>query len=31
VIGSDGSPTGYGGGVDTKRLLLELEREYHGR
>lgn len=26
VIGADGSLTGYGGGVDTKRVLLELER-----
>ena len=25
VIGSDGSLTGYGGGTDTKRYLLELE------
>lgn len=25
VIGSDGSLTGYGGGLDTKRALLELE------
>ena len=25
VIGSDGSLTGYGGGLDTKRYLLELE------
>jgi len=25
VVGSDGSLTGYGGGLDTKRLLLELE------
>ena len=25
VIGSDGSLTGYGGGIDTKRYLLELE------
>jgi methylated-DNA-[protein]-cysteine S-methyltransferase len=25
VIGADGSLTGYGGGLDTKRLLLELE------
>jgi methylated-DNA-[protein]-cysteine S-methyltransferase len=26
VIGSDGSLTGYGGGLETKRYLLELER-----
>jgi len=26
VIGADGSLTGYGGGVERKRLLLELER-----
>lgn len=26
VIGSDGSLTGYGGGLDAKRFLLELER-----
>ena len=25
VIGADGSLTGYGGGLDHKRLLLELE------
>ena len=25
VIGSDGSLTGFGGGIDTKRFLLELE------
>jgi methylated-DNA-[protein]-cysteine S-methyltransferase len=25
VIGSDGSLTGYGGGLDRKRFLLELE------
>lgn len=28
VIGSDGSLTGYGGGIDTKRYLLELEKKY---
>jgi methylated-DNA-[protein]-cysteine S-methyltransferase len=26
VIGSSGSLTGYGGGLDAKRRLLELER-----
>jgi len=26
VVGSDGSLTGYGGGLDRKRFLLELER-----
>jgi len=26
VIGSDGSLTGYGGGLDAKALLLRLER-----
>ena len=26
VIGSNGSLTGYGGGLDAKRFLLELER-----
>ncbi|MDX6536015.1 MAG: methylated-DNA-[protein]-cysteine S-methyltransferase, partial [Gaiellales bacterium] len=26
VIGSNGSLTGYGGGLDAKRALLELER-----
>lgn len=26
VIGADGSLTGYGGGIERKRLLLELER-----
>jgi methylated-DNA-[protein]-cysteine S-methyltransferase len=25
VIGADGSLTGYGGGLERKRLLLELE------
>ena len=25
VVGSDGSPTGFGGGLETKRRLLELE------
>jgi methylated-DNA-[protein]-cysteine S-methyltransferase len=25
VIGSDGSLTGYGGGLDRKRFLLDLE------
>jgi len=28
VIGSDGSLVGYGGGLDRKRLLLELEAEH---
>ncbi|WP_295881038.1 methylated-DNA--[protein]-cysteine S-methyltransferase [uncultured Alistipes sp.] len=28
VVGSDGSLTGYAGGVEAKRLLLELERNY---
>ncbi len=27
VIGSDGSLTGYGGGIDRKRWLLALERD----
>jgi methylated-DNA-[protein]-cysteine S-methyltransferase len=27
VIGSDGSLTGYGGGLDRKRYLLELEAQ----
>jgi len=26
VIGSNGSPTGYAGGLDAKRILLDLER-----
>jgi methylated-DNA-[protein]-cysteine S-methyltransferase len=30
VLGSDGSLTGFGGGLDTKRLLLDLERRYSG-
>jgi len=29
VIGSDGSLTGYGGGLDMKHRLLELERKNH--
>lgn len=28
VIGADGSLTGFGGGLDTKRLLLDHERRY---
>ena len=31
VIGADGSLTGYGGGLDRKRLLLDLERRVAGR
>lgn len=27
VIGSNGSLTGYGGGIDRKRALLDLERQ----
>ncbi len=30
VVGSDGSLTGFGGGLDTKRSLLELERRNVG-
>jgi methylated-DNA-[protein]-cysteine S-methyltransferase len=30
VIGADGSLTGYGGGLDRKRALLELERRVAG-
>jgi methylated-DNA-[protein]-cysteine S-methyltransferase len=30
VIGSDGSLTGYGGGLDRKRLLLDLEQRTTG-
>jgi methylated-DNA-[protein]-cysteine S-methyltransferase len=30
VIGADGSLTGYGGGLDRKRLLLDLERRVAG-
>ena len=30
VIGSDGSLTGYAGGIDRKRFLLNLEREIAG-
>jgi methylated-DNA-[protein]-cysteine S-methyltransferase len=30
VIGADGSLTGYGGGLERKRLLLELERAHAG-
>jgi methylated-DNA-[protein]-cysteine S-methyltransferase len=29
-IGSDGSLTGFGGGLDTKKLLIELERSHVG-
>jgi methylated-DNA-[protein]-cysteine S-methyltransferase len=28
VIGADGSLTGYGGGLDRKRILLQLELDY---
>jgi methylated-DNA-[protein]-cysteine S-methyltransferase len=31
VVGSDGSLTGYGGGLPRKRFLLELERGARGR
>jgi methylated-DNA-[protein]-cysteine S-methyltransferase len=31
VIGADGSLTGYGGGMDRKRFLLDLERRVSGR
>jgi methylated-DNA-[protein]-cysteine S-methyltransferase len=31
VIGANGSMTGYAGGVDTKRKLLDLERNAFGR
>lgn len=31
VIGSDGSLTGYGGGLEAKRFLLDLERRHAGR
>jgi methylated-DNA-[protein]-cysteine S-methyltransferase len=27
VVGADGSLTGYGGGLERKRLLLDLERQ----
>jgi methylated-DNA-[protein]-cysteine S-methyltransferase len=30
VVGSDGSLTGYGGGIDSKRRLLDLERRVSG-
>ncbi len=30
VIGSNGTLTGFGGGLDTKRFLLDLERRYSG-
>jgi methylated-DNA-[protein]-cysteine S-methyltransferase len=30
VIGANGSLTGYGGGLDRKRLLLDLERRFAG-
>jgi methylated-DNA-[protein]-cysteine S-methyltransferase len=31
VVGSDGSLTGYGGGLDRKRFLLALEQRVSGR
>lgn len=30
VVGSNGSLTGFGGGVETKRFLLDLERSHSG-
>ena len=30
VIGANGSLTGFGGGLDTKRFLLDLERRHSG-
>ena len=30
VVGADGSLTGFGGGVETKRSLLQLERRFAG-
>lgn len=30
VIGANGSLTGFGGGIETKRFLLELERSHSG-
>ena len=30
AIGSDGSLTGFGGGLATKRFLLDLERQHAG-
>ncbi|BCI54460.1 methylated-DNA--protein-cysteine methyltransferase [Mycolicibacterium litorale] len=29
VIGANGSLTGYGGGIDRKRLLLGMEKQFH--
>lgn len=31
VVGADGSLTGFAGGIDTKRYLLDLERRVSGR
>lgn len=31
IIGSDGSLTGYAGGLERKRFLLDLEREHAGK
>jgi methylated-DNA-[protein]-cysteine S-methyltransferase len=31
VIGASGSLTGYGGGLERKRLLLDLEADVAGR
>ena len=31
VIGADGGLTGYGGGIERKRFLLDLERRVSGR
>ena len=30
VIGSNGSLTGYGGGLDRKRALLDMEKSHNG-
>jgi methylated-DNA-[protein]-cysteine S-methyltransferase len=31
VVGADGRLTGYGGGLDRKRFLLELEQRVSGQ
>jgi methylated-DNA-[protein]-cysteine S-methyltransferase len=31
VVGADGSLTGFGGGIETKRALLDLERSHSSR
>ena len=31
LVGSSGKLVGFGGGIEKKKILLEIEREYSGR